>query len=148
MLKALITKKDVDHLIKKDFASRDEFEIIMQRDFSESKIQQTCRNIFQTWCIENKLKGLFVQIDNGGTANKFKKAKEGTLSGFPDSMLLITSKTTILPTIFIEFKKIGGQVKAKQVEMQATLTDMGYPSYITNNTIFFKEILNSQIKFL
>ena len=139
MIKPLVSPGEINKMIKKGSISPQEHELIMHRDLSESRIQQTCRTIFQGWCLEHNIDGLFVQIDNGGAVgNKIKKKLEGTISGFPDVMLLIGERSK---QIFIEFKEIGGKVKKEQLEMQEALIRMGFPCHIMNNTIFFKKTL-------
>lgn len=140
MIKPLISKSEIKKMEKKSSIPPVEYELIMQKDLSESRLQQVCRNVFEAWLIENKINGLFVQIDNGGIGlsdiQKMKKKREGTRAGFPDVMLITQERI-----LFIEFKRIGGQIAQQQLKAQEELLSMGYLSFIINNTVFFKKLL-------
>ena len=132
MLKPLLTKSE----IKKS----NNLELLNQDGWLEWKIQSTCKTIFEKWLMEKKLEGLFVQIDNGGRmgiGQRNKKKLEGTVSGFPDVMLLVEGGKQI----FVEFKKIDGKIDAKQLIMEQKLYALGFKSYMINNTLYFRRIL-------
>ena len=44
-------------------------------------------------------------------------------------------------TVFVEFKKVGGKIDAKQLEFEQKLYALGFKSYLINNTLFFRKIL-------
>lgn len=104
----------------------------------------------------------FVQIDNGDTAGgqltqlqrmalyKRKKA-EGSKKGFSDSMILFSSaKMKYRDVVFCEIKKIvapsGIHLTEEQLEWFITLNNMGFNAYITNNPIFFRDVVLKNIK--
>ena len=108
----------------------------------------------------NKLE--FVQNDNGDTAGgqlsqgqrislyKRKKA-EGSRKGFPDiSMYFYSAKINLRDTAFCEAKKIGApseiHLTKEQLDWFLELNSMGFNAYITNNPIFFKDIVLKEIK--
>lgn len=111
----------------------------------------------------NKLNRVeFVQIDNGdGAAGNLtnnqrmalfsRKKAEGSKKGFSDSMILYHSaKVDYRDVVFCEIKKIdapsGIHVTEEQLNWFITLNDMGFDAYITNNPIFFRDIVLKNIK--
>lgn len=132
MLKPLLTKAEIKE--------SNNLELLNQDGWLEWKIQAACKLIFNQWLMDNKLEGFFVQIDNGGkmgVQQRMKKKLEGTLSGFPDVMLLVEGGKQV----FIEFKKVGGKIDAKQLEFEQKLYALGFKSYLINNTLYFRRIL-------
>ena len=132
MLKPLLTKSE----IKKS----NNLELLKQDGWLEWRIQAECKTIFEQWLMDNKLEGFFVQIDNGGKMGirqRAKKKLEGTLSGFPDVMLLVEGGKQV----FVEFKKVGGRIDSKQLEFEQKLYALGFKSYLINNTLYFRRIL-------
>jgi hypothetical protein len=111
---------------------------------------------------KNKFNDLtFAQVDNGDTAGgslsqiqrmvlyKRKKA-EGSKKGFPDIMMpFYASNINYRDVVFCEVKKIaapsGIHLREEQLEWFLRLNAMGFKSYITNNPIFFKEVILKEI---
>jgi hypothetical protein len=104
----------------------------------------------------------FVQNDNGDTAGgqlsqgqrislyKRKKA-EGSRKGFPDvSMYFYSAKLNLRDTAFCEVKRIGSpseiHLTKEQLDWFLKLNSMGFDAYITNNPIFFKDVVLGEIK--
>ncbi len=152
MLKPLICNADIRKIQSKISITKDELELVFQSNLKEYKIQQRCKKIFDNWCLEQNIDGLFIQIDNGGKCQigeKVKKKFMGTISGFPDIMILAT-KGSLKEEIFIEFKRISNpssmQLKKQQAESHEKLNSIGYKTYLINNTIFFKEILRELLE--
>ena len=104
----------------------------------------------------------FVQNDNGDTAGgqlsqgqrialyKRKKA-EGSRKGFPDiSMYLYSAKLNLRDIVFCEVKRIGTpseiHLTEEQLDWFLKLNSMGFNAYITNNPIFFKDVVLKEIK--
>lgn len=103
-----------------------------------------------------------VQIDNGDSAggsltqiqriNLYKRKKrEGSKSGFPDFMIpYFISNLNIHNTIYVEVKRIaapsGIKISKDQLKWFLELNKMGFNSYITNNPIFFKEVILKEIR--
>jgi hypothetical protein len=104
----------------------------------------------------------FVQNDNGDTAGgqlsqgqrislyKRKKA-EGSRKGFPDiSMYFYSAKLNLRDTAFCEVKRIGApseiHLTKEQLDWFLRLNSMGFNAYITNNPIFFKDVVLKKIK--
>lgn len=112
---------------------------------------------------KNKFNDLtFVQVDNGDTAGgglsqiqrmvlyKRKKA-EGSKKGFPDVMMpFYCSNLNYRDVVFCEVKKIaapsGIHLREEQLEWFLRLNSMGFKAYITNNPIFFKNVVLKEIK--
>jgi hypothetical protein len=104
----------------------------------------------------------FVQNDNGDTAGgqlsqgqrislyKRKKA-EGSRKGFPDvSMYFYSAKLNLRDTAFCEVKRIGSpseiHLTKEQLDWFLKLNSMGFDAYITNNPIFFRDVILKEIK--
>jgi len=104
----------------------------------------------------------FVQNDNGDTAGgqlsqvqrismyKRKKA-EGSRKGFPDvSMYFYSAKLNLRDTAFCEVKRIGSpseiHLTKEQLDWFLKLNSMTFNAYITNNPIFFKDVVLKEIK--
>jgi hypothetical protein len=125
----------------------------------ESKVQQHFCKDFNTLACEikfyNKKAELeFVQNDNGGNmgiGQKIKKKAEGSKSGFPDASLYISSPSNQSNiTLFCEVKKIGSpssiHLTKEQFDWFLKLNRMGFKSYITNNPVFFKDVILEEIR--
>lgn len=152
MLNPIIYNKDIKELEKKQSISPDELALLkLGKQPLEKKIQEACRIIFES---QFDYRG-FVSIDNGDTAggklldyqriNLYKnKKKTGTKHGFPDTMLIVKNKIA-----FVEFKRIGApsqiDIKQDQLDYQKWLQDMGFKAYITNNPIYFKNVILKEL---
>lgn len=139
MIKDLIYNSEIKNLLKKPSLSFQEANLIKQSTWSESQIQQACRNIF----LQKIGKG-FIQIDNGGkmsVAMKMKKKREGTVAGMVDVMLITQNKI-----VFVEFKRIGSPSQInpslEQKEMHQFLSSQGFTVYVINNTAAFERMLD------
>jgi hypothetical protein len=104
----------------------------------------------------------FVQNDNGDSAAgnlsngqrmaKFaRKKSEGLRKGFPDvSMYFYSAKLNLRDTAFCEVKRIGSpseiHLTKEQLDWFLKLNNMGYNSYITNNPIFFRDVVLKEIR--
>lgn len=104
----------------------------------------------------------FVQNDNGDTAGgqlsmiqrmvlyKRKKA-EGSKHGFADiSLYFYNAKTQQNGVILCEVKKIaspsGIHLREDQLEWFLKMNKMGFKAYITNNPIFFRDVVLKEIR--
>lgn len=104
----------------------------------------------------------FVQIDNGDTAGgqltqgqrialyKRKKA-EGSKKGFSDSMILFEAANIhFRDVVFCEIKKIAApsaiHITEEQLKWFIILNDMGFNAYITNNPLFFRDVVLGEIR--
>lgn len=104
----------------------------------------------------------FVQNDNGDTAGgqlsqiqrmvlyKRKKA-EGSKHGFQDiSLYFYNAKTQQNGIILCEVKKIaspsGIHLREDQLEWFLKMNKMGFKAYITNNPIFFRDVILKEIR--
>lgn len=148
MIKPIIYNKDIKGLEKKDTLTTDEMILLrLGNSCLEKVIQETCHNMFNLKFEE----GIFVAIDNGDTAGgklePYKrivlyknKKKLGTKSGFSDVMLIRKGKVA-----FVEFKRIGCpsqiDIKPEQLDYQKQLQDMGFKAYITNNPVYFNNVI-------
>lgn len=107
------------------------------------------------------VKALFVQIDNGNSdagittqdeglrklmfrrkaVTKRRKAAEGTVSGFPDCLLLRNGRI-----LFVEFKRIGTfKISEEQQYWHDWLNANGFKAYITNNPIYFRDVILKEL---
>lgn len=147
VIKNLITLKDIRDLEKKSrinvSLTIEEACILQQKSFSESRIQQTCKDIFRA-----KFGVGFIQIDNGcpSLGMRLRKGREGTVSGFPDVMLIGKNKV-----IFVEFKRINSpaaiEPKPEQKKQHEFLKACGFQVFTTNNTVFFEREICGYFKF-
>lgn len=144
-------------------------ELIIHRlaQLKETNIQQHFHREFNLLACElkmlNKFNRLeFVQIDNGdGAAGNLtnnqrmalfsRKKAEGSRKGIPDIMMpFFASNLNYRDVVFCEVKKIGApsaiHLTQEQLDWFITLNDMGFNSYITNNPIFFRDVVLKNIK--
>lgn len=150
----LIYNKDIKKLEKIDGLTPDEWQLVTLHNALETKIQQICHNIFNNTIlsnINNNKIAEFVQVDNGGKlkpCGKIRKYKEGTKKGWPD-VFLIFGKKGYNKIIFIEFKRIGClssvQITPEQQYYHDWLNGIGFTTYITNNPIFFKNVICKEV---
>jgi hypothetical protein len=153
--------------IPKEPKTKNELVICHFALYKESELQQNFYKQFQVLQFEmkqlNKFNELeFVQNDNGDTAGgqlsqgqrialyKRKKA-EGSRKGFPDiSMYFYASNINYRDTVFCEVKRIGSpseiHLTKEQLDWFLKLNSMGFDAYITNNPIFFKDVVLKEIK--
>lgn len=152
-MKPIIYSKDIRELSKKPILSKDELMLVeLGEKVLEKKIQEYCNRIFSS---NFDARG-FIAIDNGDTAgSKLKpyqrialyqnKKKTGTKHGFCDVMLIGKNKI-----IFVEFKRIGTpsqiEVRQDQLDYQEWLKSAGFKSYITNNPIYFKNVILEEFR--
>lgn len=145
----------------------DELIIYRLAQLKETDMQQHFHKEFNAFACEIKAKNKFnklhfVQADNGDTAGssltqiqrmvlyKRKKA-EGSKKGFCDVMMLIYSASLNLrDAFFCEVKKIGApseiHLTKEQLDWFLELNSMGFNAYITNNPIFFRDVVLGEIK--
>lgn len=143
----IIFNSDIKSLEKKGSLSFDEMLLLkLGQNCLETKIQQACHNIFRSEYMDNN--ALFVQIDNGGKMSIYQKRKkkaEGTKAGFPDVMLIRKNKVA-----FVEFKRIGSpssiDVRQDQLVFNDWLKCNEFNCYITNNPVYFKEVILNEFK--
>jgi len=161
----------INFLFNKDVAKEPKTasELLIYRlsQLKESDMQQYFHKEFNILACEmnalnqfNKL--WFVQNDNGDSAGgqltqvqrislyKRKKA-EGSKKGFPDiSMYFYASNINYRDTAFCEVKKIGSpseiHLTKEQLDWFLELNSMSFDAYITNNPIFFKDVVLKEIK--
>jgi hypothetical protein len=153
--------------IPKEPKTPNELLIYRLSQLKESDMQQNFYKQFQVLQFEmkqlNKFNELeFVQNDNGDTAGgqlsqgqrialyKRKKA-EGSRKGFPDiSIYFYASNINYRDTAFCEVKRIGSpseiHLSKEQLDWFLKLNSMGFNAYITNNPIFFKDVVLKEIK--
>ena len=142
MIKDLICNSDIKNIEKKAKTrsiSVDEANLLRQSKWSESNIQQACKNIFRA---RFKGQALFIQTDNA-RATKFQRMKagrEGYEKGMTDVVLVGKNKV-----VFVEFKRIGApssiDPQAEQKQIQKFLIECGFSAYYCNNTVFFEKII-------
>lgn len=153
----LICNKD----IPKNPNTAAELILAIFRNALETKIQQYCHKEFNALASEVRYKYgeklmEFVQVDNGGkmgVRQKMKKKAEGTKDGFPDVQLLLgpPKGSDLEPqVIYIEFKRIGVPsqviVKDNQLMYHSWLNSIGFKAYITNNPIFFRDVILGEVR--
>lgn len=121
----------------------------------ETKVQQYCKKLFEWSLAEHQMSyaGFFQQNDNGTDSskaknaimNKMRKKAEGTISGWPDVSLVLQGGIVI----YVEFKRIGTpsqiDIKDKQITIHHQLKQLGFKTYITNNPIFFEQVIMKEV---
>jgi hypothetical protein len=160
----------INLLFNKDIAKEpkttNELLIYRLAQLKESDIQQFFYK--QTLLLQHEVKQLnrfneveFMQNDNGDTAGgqltqgqrialyKRKKA-EGSRKGFPDiSIYTFSAKLNLPMTSFCEVKKIGSpseiHLTREQIDWFIKLNNMNFDAYITNNPIFFRDVILKKI---
>jgi hypothetical protein len=153
--------------IPKEPKTADDLLIYQLSQLKESDIQQYFYK--QAVLLQYELKLLnkfneleFVQNDNGDSSAGhltqvqrialFKRKKaEGSRKGFPDiSMYFYASNINYGDTAFCEVKKIGApseiHLTKEQLDWFLKLNSMGFDAYITNNPIFFKNVVLNDIR--
>ena len=89
--------------------------------------------------------------DNQRMAFYARKKAEGFKGGFPDlTILLFNSRLCLRDTMYLELKRIdapsGIHLTEEQLDWFVKLNNMGYNSYITNNPIFFRDVVLKDIR--
>ena len=89
--------------------------------------------------------------DNQRMAFYARKKAEGFKGGFPDlTILLFNSRICLRDTMYLELKRIdapsGIHLTEEQLDWFVKLNNMGYNSYITNNPIFFRDVVLKDIR--
>ena len=153
--------------IPKEPKTPDELMLFRFAALKESEIQKyfysQIRNLGIEIMNKNKLNFMeAVKNDNGDavvsklTQNQrmafyARKKAEGFKGGFPDlTILLFNSSLCLRDTMYLELKRIdapsGIHLTEEQLDWFVKLNNMGYNSYITNNPIFFRDVVLKEIK--
>ena len=153
--------------IPKEPKTPDELMLFQFAGLKESEIQKyffsQIRNLGIEIMSKNKLNFMeAVKNDNGDavvsklTDNQrmafyARKKAEGFKGGFPDlTILLFNSRLCLRDTMYLELKRIdapsGIHLTEEQLDWFVKLNNMGYNSYITNNPIFFRDVVLKDIK--
>jgi hypothetical protein len=157
--KALLQNKDIAAVGKLNIVTPSQLTILKHKGLKETQIQQSCVRMIKNYALTLKkdCKVKFIQIDNGGKLTdwgRIRKFQEGTYSNFCDAMIII-SKGKQNKVIFVEFKRISsksgiiGDEKhfENQLKEIEDLKESGFSAYITNNTIFFENVILEEIKY-
>lgn len=160
---SLLFNKD----IPKEPKTPDELMLFQFANLKESEIQKYFFSQIRNLGIEIMSKNKFnfmeaVKNDNGDavvsklTQNQrmafyARKKAEGFKGGFPDlTILLFNSRVCLRDTMYLELKRIdapsGIHLTEEQLDWFVKLNNMGYNSYITNNPIFFRDVVLKEIK--
>ena len=160
---SLLFNKD----IPKEPKTPDELILFQFANLKESEIQKYFFSQIRNLGIEIMSKNKFnfmeaVKNDNGDavvsklTQNQrmafyARKKAEGFKGGFPDlTIFLFNNKFTLRDTMYLELKRIdapsGIHLTEEQLDWFVKLNNMGYNSYITNNPIFFRDVVLKEIK--
>lgn len=153
--------------IPKEPKTPDELMLYRFANLKESEIQKyffsQIRNLGIEIMSKNKLNFMeAVKNDNGDavvlklTQNQrmafyARKKAEGFKGGFPDlTILLFNSRLCLRDTMYLELKRIdapsGIHLTEEQLDWFIKLNNIGYNSYITNNPIFFRDVVLKEIK--
>lgn len=153
--------------IPKEPKTPDELILFQFANLKESEIQKYFFSQIRNLGIEIMSKNKFnfmeaVKNDNGDavvsklTQNQrmafyARKKAEGFKGGFPDlTIFLYNNKFTLRDTMYLELKRIdapsGIHLTEEQLDWFVKLNNMGYNSYITNNPIFFRDVVLKEIK--
>ena len=160
---SLLFNKD----IPKEPKTPDELMLFRFASLKESEIQKyffsQIRNLGIEIMSKNKLNFMeAVKNDNGDavvsklTQNQrmafyARKKAEGFKGGFPDlTIFLYNSKLNLRDAMYLELKRIdapsGIHLTEEQLDWFVKLNNMGYNSYITNNPIFFRDVVLKEIR--
>lgn len=155
----LITDKEVGKLWDKNIQSKDDYFLAQFYKALETKVQQACHQLFNDLGFEYEQKfgkkvTEFVQFDNGGRmgfAQHKKKKAEGTKAGIPDCGLFLGSPCgQYSKLILVEFKRIGSpsqiKISPEQKHYHDWFNSIGFKSYITNNPLFFRDVILGEVK--
>ena len=153
--------------IPKEPKTPDELILFRFSGLKESEIQKyffsQIRNLGIEIISKNKLNFMeAVKNDNGDavvsklTQNQrmafyARKKAEGFKGGFPDlTILLFNSRLCLRDTMYLELKRVdapsGIHLTEEQLDWFVKLNNMGYNSYITNNPIFFRDVVLKEIR--
>jgi len=153
--------------IPKEPKTPDELILFRFANLKESEIQKYFFSQIRNLGIEIMNKNKFdfmeaVKNDNGDavvsklTENQRKafyarKKAEGFKGGFPDlTIFLFNSRICLRDTMYLELKRIdapsGIHLTEEQLDWFVKLNNMGYNSYITNNPIFFRDVVLKEIR--
>ena len=153
--------------IPKEPKTPDELMLLRFAGLKESEIQKyfysQIRNLGIEIMSKNKLNFIeAVKNDNGDavvsklTQNQrmafyARKKAEGFKGGFPDlTILLFNSRLCLRDTMYLELKRVdapsGIHLTEEQLDWFVKLNNMGYNSYITNNPIFFRDVVLKEIR--
>lgn len=153
--------------IPKEPKNADELLLTRFATLKETDIQQYFYKEIQYLAIEAVKKHKFnyleaVKNDNGDavvsklTQNQrmafyTRKKAEGFKGGFPDlTIFLYNAFIALRDTMYLEIKKIGApseiQLTEQQLEWFIKLNNMGFSCYITNNPIFFRDVILKEIR--
>lgn len=153
--------------IPKEPKTPDELMLFRFASLKESEIQKYFFSQIRNLGIEIMNKNKFdfmeaVKNDNGDavvsklTENQrmafyARKKAEGFKGGFPDlTIFLYNSRICLRDTIYLELKRIdapsGIHLTEEQLDWFVKLNNMGYNSYITNNPIFFRDVVLKEIR--
>ena len=153
--------------IPKEPKTPDELMLFRFASLKESEIQKyffsQIRNLGIEIMSKNKLNFMeAVKNDNGDavvsklTDNQrmafySRKKAEGFKGGFPDlTIFLFNSRLCLRDTMYLELKRVdapsGIHLTEEQLDWFVKLNNMGYNSYITNNPIFFRDVVLKEIR--
>ena len=153
--------------IPKEPKTPDELLLTKFATLKETDIQQYFYKEIQYLAIEAVKKHKFnyleaVKNDNGDavvsklTHNQrmafyTRKKAEGFKGGFPDlTIFLYNAFIALRDTMYLEIKKIGApseiHLTEQQLEWFIKLNNMGFSCYITNNPIFFRDVILKEIR--
>ncbi len=155
LTRPLIYSSDISALQKKSNLSPAEVTLLQQAGMSESNIQARCKSLTQQFDLaisqqQPGARAIFVQFDNGGNLTdlgRIRKAREGTLAGMTDSVVLYSIPNEEgkpeLGLHFVEFKRIGTKSQIEpsdeQKRVHEMLGSMGAEVTVTNSIPYFKE---------
>lgn len=153
--------------IPKEPKTPDDLLLVRFAKLSESDIQKYFYQQIKILAIEASSKNKFhyleaVKNDNGDAivtrlsenqkrAFYMRKKAEGFKSGFPDlTILSYSALLNLRDTTYLEVKKINApsaiSLTEEQLNWFVKLNNAGFDSYITNNPIFFKNVILKQIE--
>lgn len=154
----LIYNKDIKELESKASLTPNELTLLPLKNALETKIQELCHNTFKqlSFDLERKYGKKvveFIHVDNGGKMGirqKMKKKAEGVKAGIPDVSLFCGSPCgQYSKVILVEFKRIGTPSQIDISEEQQYYYDwfnsIGFKAYITNNPVFFKDVICKEV---
>ena len=158
--KNLIFNKDL-LILEKEAKSRnltyDEIQLLRHKGWNENKVEVAITNILRGLASDIQHRGIgkirHFKIDNGANLSvggKIYKWKEGVVANEPDKEICVYSKKKNANlTLKVEIKRVGApsqlEIREGQIKTLKEYNEMGYPAFITNNTLYFERVVCKRI---
>ena len=158
--KNLIFNKDLlalEKATKTRHLTYEEMQILKHKNWNENKVEVAITNILRGLASDIHHRGIgkirHFKIDNGANLSaggKIYKWKEGVVADEPDKEICVYSKKKNANlTLKVEIKRVGApsqlEIRDGQIKTLKEYNEMGYPAFITNNTLYFERVICKRI---